>query len=526
MPLSRHSTLPELRSFINLFKPRRVIPNTLDPRLRGLDWLCLDHLFEDVLSPLGATDTIPPTPTDGGDLDLLPVQVDEEGDTAVKNVVGCSDLAHRWADRAKLRSKLEIMVGYLDPERKSFLDKLLRLRPDSPIPELHSSKIQISSPPHGRQRDCDRDSEDGSDGDAAEDDHWRTAHMLFGSTDRAEGEQFKWAFPSPKSPGDIAVSQEQGTEALSMPELSSIRQIVDSYPSQGQMLHISHQYARVEDRPPMPQFRKPIVVDDYVLDSPIRIQSSARVPKQRSSKFDRHDYSGILESNENTEVPLSTSNNHKTSTTKIRSSLGSQCRPDVPESSSHGVQDENVFIQGPPSATPPDRGVSFEKPRLGHQFSRRSPRRPVTSTSSPDSSVGAASSGAKTKETPSTIARRRQRVERTLKSLELADRLARANPGKVASAYGQKRARLLKECVRSEVKNQYLEGLEKSRTRNVMPDPHFDRSMSNFETVEGTQMEVDWDRSRQIVEQVRTELSTGRWPIFPSLACTESQPPS
>lgn len=50
--LSKHSTLPKLRPF----KPRRVIPNTLNPRLRGLDWLCLDRLFEGVLSPLG-----PPT---------------------------------------------------------------------------------------------------------------------------------------------------------------------------------------------------------------------------------------------------------------------------------------------------------------------------------------------------------------------------------------------------------------------------------------------------------------------------------
>ena len=135
----------ELRSFVSFFRPRRIISNTLDPRLRGLDWLCLDHLLEGFLSPLGATDTIPPTPTDGGDPDLLLVQVDEEGNAAVKNVVGCSDLVQRWADRAKLRSRLEIMAGHLDPERKSFLDKLLRLRPDSPIPELHSSKIQITA---------------------------------------------------------------------------------------------------------------------------------------------------------------------------------------------------------------------------------------------------------------------------------------------------------------------------------------------------------------------------------------------
>jgi hypothetical protein len=69
-----HSTLPELRSFVSLFKPRRVIQNTLDPRLR---WLCFDHLFEGVLSPLRATDTVPPMPTDGGDLDILLVQVDK-----------------------------------------------------------------------------------------------------------------------------------------------------------------------------------------------------------------------------------------------------------------------------------------------------------------------------------------------------------------------------------------------------------------------------------------------------------------
>jgi hypothetical protein len=90
------------------------------------------------------------------------------------------------------------MVGYLDPERKSFPDTLLRLCQDSSIPEIHNSTIRISSPPHGQQRDYDRDSEGGSDGGAAEDDHWRTAHMLFGNTDSAEGEQFKWAFPSPK----------------------------------------------------------------------------------------------------------------------------------------------------------------------------------------------------------------------------------------------------------------------------------------------------------------------------------------
>ncbi|KAI0793527.1 beta-lactamase-like protein [Abortiporus biennis] len=38
VPLHRHSPLPELISFLALFKPTRVIPTTLDPKLKNLDW--------------------------------------------------------------------------------------------------------------------------------------------------------------------------------------------------------------------------------------------------------------------------------------------------------------------------------------------------------------------------------------------------------------------------------------------------------------------------------------------------------
>ena len=518
VPLSRHSTLPELRSFVNLFKPRRVIPNTLDPRLRGLDWICLDRIFEEVLSPLGATDSIPPTPAYGGDLDLLLVQVDEEGDAAVKNVVGSSDLAQRWAEKAKLRSKLEIMVGYLDPERKSFLDKLLRLRPDSPLPELHTSKVQASSPPRGAQGDFDRDSEDGSDDVAAEDDHWRTAHMFFGSPTSAQGEQFKWAFSSPKSPDDGAVSQEHDIETLLMPQLSPIRQVVNDNPSQGRMLHAGNMVVHsADDQPFTPQSRKPKTADIDVLESAAHKKSTSRVAKQRSPKFGRHGYTGVLASSKQAEPPLLASSNRPTTMNKLGSPFKSRRRHGMREPSSSAVQDENVFVQDPVTRTSP---ASLERSHHVHQALKRSPRPPVASTSSPDMSGGSATPDSKSL----AIAKRKQRVERTLKSLELADRLARANPGRVSSTYREKRARLLKECVRSEVKNQYLEGLEKSRVQNIIPDPHFDRSLSQFESVDGSQMEIDWDRSRQIAQQVRIELAGGQWPEFPSLSCTESQP--
>ncbi|KAI0081463.1 hypothetical protein K474DRAFT_1566449, partial [Panus rudis PR-1116 ss-1] len=48
--LSRHSPLPELQRFVSLFKPRRVVPNTLVPSLGGLDWACIPSMFKSCLS--------------------------------------------------------------------------------------------------------------------------------------------------------------------------------------------------------------------------------------------------------------------------------------------------------------------------------------------------------------------------------------------------------------------------------------------------------------------------------------------
>ncbi|KZT02920.1 uncharacterized protein LAESUDRAFT_630355, partial [Laetiporus sulphureus 93-53] len=41
VPLSRHSPLPELKVFVSIFKPKCVIPDTLDPTLKGLHWACI-----------------------------------------------------------------------------------------------------------------------------------------------------------------------------------------------------------------------------------------------------------------------------------------------------------------------------------------------------------------------------------------------------------------------------------------------------------------------------------------------------
>ncbi|KAE9393280.1 hypothetical protein BT96DRAFT_999590 [Gymnopus androsaceus JB14] len=58
VPLSRHSPLPELQSFVSLFCPKRVIPNTLDPSLRNLDWAAIDRVFQSCCWPLDSSSNI------------------------------------------------------------------------------------------------------------------------------------------------------------------------------------------------------------------------------------------------------------------------------------------------------------------------------------------------------------------------------------------------------------------------------------------------------------------------------------
>ncbi|KAG8738258.1 hypothetical protein FRC10_007091 [Ceratobasidium sp. 414] len=82
VPLSRHSTLVgrlgarttfskrshssqvELQSFVALFRPRNIFPNTLVPYLDGLDWACLPGIFAHCLS-LGGYETLRKSTLDG-----------------------------------------------------------------------------------------------------------------------------------------------------------------------------------------------------------------------------------------------------------------------------------------------------------------------------------------------------------------------------------------------------------------------------------------------------------------------------
>ncbi|KAI6030614.1 beta-lactamase-like protein, partial [Pisolithus orientalis] len=120
VPLSRHSPLPELMNFVSLFRPHRVIPNTLHPPFNGLDWGAMSAMFESCVSPLPAPQpTIFSLTLNSGPPFINPALGNDEIDVTIQNLVGPSSAAERWADMGSKQSKLEVIKTWFPRGEKS-----------------------------------------------------------------------------------------------------------------------------------------------------------------------------------------------------------------------------------------------------------------------------------------------------------------------------------------------------------------------------------------------------------------------
>ncbi|KZT09201.1 uncharacterized protein LAESUDRAFT_542480 [Laetiporus sulphureus 93-53] len=131
VPLSRHSPLPELRAFVSMFKPKCVIPNTLDPTLKGLDWACIPQMFsgcfrsddrhdaerDALVANLKAKELV----------EALSATDQDDRDVALKNLEGegALEVAMRWAENSKTKRKLEVMKEYLIGVERVLVDRIL-----------------------------------------------------------------------------------------------------------------------------------------------------------------------------------------------------------------------------------------------------------------------------------------------------------------------------------------------------------------------------------------------------------------
>lgn len=130
--LSRHSPLPELQSFVSMFKPKRVVPNTLDPKFNGLDWAAMPGMFAGCLSSddVAFRAEVRQAISEEIGADWASVSMDLDGgeDVALANLEGdgASEVARAWADEGKTRRKLEILIDFLDGPERQVVERLLR----------------------------------------------------------------------------------------------------------------------------------------------------------------------------------------------------------------------------------------------------------------------------------------------------------------------------------------------------------------------------------------------------------------
>ncbi|RPD62596.1 hypothetical protein L226DRAFT_551522 [Lentinus tigrinus ALCF2SS1-7] len=154
VPLARHSTLPELRKFVSLFKPRRVIPNTLDPALKGLDAACIQGMFAGCLADDASVDS---SASLAALMDLGDIYAAVRGgtelveDVAFKNLEGegARELAEKWADSGRMRRKLLVMKEFLPAPHRKVVEQILdgRYRPSSKHAPVKEAPVEMPKPP-------------------------------------------------------------------------------------------------------------------------------------------------------------------------------------------------------------------------------------------------------------------------------------------------------------------------------------------------------------------------------------------
>ncbi|KAJ7708238.1 hypothetical protein B0H17DRAFT_453111 [Mycena rosella] len=193
VPLSRHSPLPELQAFVALFRPRRVVPNTLVPALRGLDWRGIERVFAPfVFEPSAAADADADLDADSNVEAATDAQMEMETDSALLNLVGAEGAGTaRWAESGTLRRRIEIVRGWLGITGTARRAVAVDAVPRPPVVERREVF----------------DSEDESE---ADDERGRTAHLLFAGLAGIEDGPGEWGHAASSSPGTPSTVGKRG----------------------------------------------------------------------------------------------------------------------------------------------------------------------------------------------------------------------------------------------------------------------------------------------------------------------------
>ncbi|KAH0583199.1 hypothetical protein H2248_011084 [Termitomyces sp. 'cryptogamus'] len=564
VPLSRHSPLDELREFVALFRPRRVIPNTLDPHLRGFDWAVINRMFADCLhfepSVVDIPDVELDLTSDGQDV------VDE--DVYMKNLVGegAAAVAERWAEKYHLRKKLDILSEYLELD---MYDKMARIfgLPRQPVPLL-SPKVAVSYPPKRKGKERAIDSEDETDNGWSDDERGKTAHQLFASIAgiEASNEHLWWVSSSPvpsqdeTDQGDILepVLMEQG----SIPTPSKANQPGPSVPWTSRLTPRSSP-VQLKKRSTAPVLLNvtPIKQRGYSLASPIVLSSSPVGPPMFLTKCAQpYNYQ-----RGQGKIPLlmrpsasPTTRSKPSRTPQARTPITAQLPPSSPHiyvsSPSPLVEVKNVTGKGAASPLPiedspfsikligisyssanfihdngenddtlPQIAKSFGKrtvcdssPQQGTPCRKRNKRHP---SSKPSDGAKDYASVSRAEANPSSSRRGQLRKQR----LRIAERLVEARPDLINPSYAAKRTKLLARSVGSPSFQLHPHGMSGNDESQTSTSRMVTSEILSFRTVDDGDGGMDWDRSRELAAALRADVLRGRRLMLPALACVESQ---
>lgn len=170
---------------MKLFRPHRIIPNTLEPGLANLDWIAIDNMFSDCLSSHGKSivesirgDVTKNICEDDASVELslwteLPGN-EKKGDAALKNLEGgdvAIDLATRWmAPDERGLKKLQKMQDYLPESLKVRLEGIIS-HAETRARTLVQGRLEEEN--HSRSERSEETDEDWCD------DRGNTAHRIF-----------------------------------------------------------------------------------------------------------------------------------------------------------------------------------------------------------------------------------------------------------------------------------------------------------------------------------------------------------
>ncbi|KAA1470649.1 hypothetical protein DENSPDRAFT_929009 [Dentipellis sp. KUC8613] len=572
VPLSRHSPLPELRAFVSMFRPKRLVPNTLDPAMRGLDWKCMRRMFEGCLAPNADATDVPGG--DGG----VEIDEDEVGDAALKNMIGegALALAQAWVDSGAPRKKLEVMEKYLSGAELALVRRALHGRSaghldawDIDVDEverkekeaarkkaasegkgismmqraLDRERIKVCmrswKPPRSQESDQDTEDED-------EEERARTAHALFAGL-----AGIRDPYPGvPDESSDIEDEEAQALEpaahvvevSLPTPRTSPSR---SRSPQSGKKQRArpdgdedGHRNGHSPPLPTPPPTNRPSAVGvRHLKRQASRSQPDVHPDEGRGNAPPHTSSSHLIPgSSANVIRPLTDVNNLPASQSS-RSQETAEARVDAP---GHRSKRRRLDDSGRPSKVPAP--APARPPSQGSSHAAKSLRRTDTiRNAANDSAAGSSALCPPPSAEPSvsdlgTIdpEKERRRAQRERKRL-LVEKLRQAAPERAKAASSIRNTRPVRKAQTERIPGATHEGTDRRRsngvTKAVTATPALLSgrtktltSASSFETVcASDDGEMDWERSRMLAEQIRADVANGRRPRIPRLECVQSQ---